>query len=90
MRNKGIGKALYTQVMQYAQDKGVKRVEWVVLDWNTNAVNFYESTGATLLKDWYLVQMTEQGLGAFIQKQKGGIMKIFKFGGASVKRCRRS
>ncbi len=68
MRNKGIGKALYTKVMKYAQEKGVKRVEWVVLDWNTNAVEFYERSGANLLKDWYLVQMDEKGLNAFIAR----------------------
>ncbi len=68
MRKKGIGKALYTRVMHYAKDKGVKRVEWVVLDWNTNAIDFYEKSGATLLKDWYLVQMSEKGLATFINQ----------------------
>ncbi|WP_459210515.1 GNAT family N-acetyltransferase [Aquimarina rhabdastrellae] len=68
MRKKGIGKALYTRVMHYAKDKGVKRVEWVVLDWNTNAIDFYEKSGATLLKDWYLVQMSEKGLATFVNQ----------------------
>ncbi len=69
-RGLGIGKALYTEVMQFASSKNVKRVEFVVLDWNTTAVNFYESTGVTLLKDWYLVQMDEKGLQAFLKKEQ--------------------
>ncbi|MFT7073563.1 MAG: ribosomal protein S18 acetylase RimI-like enzyme [Patiriisocius sp.] len=68
-RGLGIGKALYTEVMHFANLKGVKRVEFVVLDWNTTAVGFYKSTGATLLKDWYLVQMNEQGLRAYLKKE---------------------
>jgi len=59
-RSEGIGTLLYSQVVQYAKLQGVKRVEWVVLDWNQNAINFYEKSGATLLKDWYLVQLGEE------------------------------
>ncbi len=66
MRGTGLGSALYAEVMKYAQSKGVRRVEWVVLDWNQNAIDFYEKSGATLLKDWYLVQMSEDGVNAFV------------------------
>ena len=59
-RSEGIGTLLYTTVVQYAKQQGVKRVEWVVLDWNQNAIDFYEKSGATLLKDWYLVQLGEE------------------------------
>ena len=41
---------------------GVKRVSWEVIDWNTNAIEFYESTGATILRDWSVVQMSEENL----------------------------
>ena len=44
----------------------VKRVEWVVLGWNTPAIKFYEKTGATILKDWYLAQFDQEGLSNFI------------------------
>ncbi len=66
MRGTGLGSALYTQVLKYAKSKGVRRVEWVVLDWNKNAIDFYEKSGAKLLKDWYLVQMDENGVDKFI------------------------
>jgi hypothetical protein len=43
-------------------------VEWVVLDWNKNAVEFYESTGATIVKDWYLAQMDQKSLDNYINR----------------------
>ena len=48
LRGKGVGKALYSAVMRHAFNKKVRRVEWVVLDWNKNAIEFYESTGAAV------------------------------------------
>lgn len=65
-RGLGIGMKLYTQVMEFAASHKVKRVEWVVLDWNTPAIHFYEKTGAKMLKDWYLVQLDEEGLSHFL------------------------
>ncbi|OED42242.1 GNAT family N-acetyltransferase [Flavobacteriaceae bacterium (ex Bugula neritina AB1)] len=68
MRGVGIGKALYTRVMQYAKEKKVKRVEWNVLDWNTNAVDFYIKTGAKILEGWQVVQMDEESMNTFLSK----------------------
>jgi GNAT superfamily N-acetyltransferase len=67
-RKLGVGKALYTKVLKHAHSLGVKRVSWEVIDWNTNAIDFYESTGAIVLKDWSVVQMTEENLEKFVQK----------------------
>src|SRR5690606_22316582 len=36
-RDKAIGDALYKKVMQFAFDRGLKRVAWDVLDWNAGA-----------------------------------------------------
>lgn len=65
-RNIGAGKALYSAVLKYAHDNGCKRVCWDVLDWNTNAINFYESTGANVLPDWRVVHMREEQLKDFV------------------------
>ncbi|KRP28845.1 GNAT family N-acetyltransferase [Polaribacter sp.] len=63
----GIGKGLYTAVLKYAFDNNFKRVAWEVLDWNTNAIEFYKSTGATYLSGWHVVQMSKENLAKFIQ-----------------------
>jgi GNAT superfamily N-acetyltransferase len=66
MRGTGIGSALYTAVIKHAHQIGVKRVEWVVLDWNSPAINFYEKSGAIVMRDWHTVQMREDGITKFI------------------------
>jgi GNAT superfamily N-acetyltransferase len=66
-RGTGLGNALYKKVIQYAREQDLKRVEWVVLDWNKHAIDFYERSGATILKDWYTVQMDEQGITRYIE-----------------------
>lgn len=67
-RKIGAGKALYTAVLKYAHDHNFNRVAWEVIDWNTNAINFYKSTGATYLSDWSVVQMNKENLEKYISE----------------------
>ncbi len=63
-----IGSTLYKMVIKYAYEKGVKRVEWAVLDWNEPAISFYESTGATVLRDWDTAQIHEEEMKNYLKK----------------------
>jgi GNAT superfamily N-acetyltransferase len=65
MRGKSIGKALFESVIMYAKTQNIKRVEWVVLDWNTNAIDFYEKYGAHVFKEWRTVQLNEEQINHF-------------------------
>lgn len=67
-RGTGLGGALYKKVIEYALEQGVKRCEWVVLEWNTPAIEFYERSGATVLTDWNTVQMDEESMKRFLEK----------------------
>lgn len=67
MRGKGVGEALYTEVMKYGVSEGVKRVQWEVIAWNEGAIKFYERSGAKVLRDWHVVHMDEQGLTNYIE-----------------------
>ena len=67
-RGKGVGKALYDKVLEFGLASGRKRVEWVVLDWNTPAIEFYKSTGAKMLYDWNLCQMDTQSMQKYLEK----------------------
>lgn len=66
-RGKGIGMALYQAFLQEAVKQNVRRTEWVVLDWNQNAIDFYEKSGAVVLNDWKTVQMTNEQMQAFLK-----------------------
>lgn len=63
-----IGNALYKKVIEYGYNKGVKRVEWAVLDWNEPAIAFYESTGAVVLRDWDTAQIHWDEMKKYLNK----------------------
>ncbi|HEY1940238.1 MAG TPA: GNAT family N-acetyltransferase [Candidatus Angelobacter sp.] len=52
MRGKGIGKALLQRLAQIALEEHCYGLRWMVLEWNTPALKFYESLGAELLGEW--------------------------------------
>ena len=66
-RGLNIGSALYKKVIEYGYNLGVKRIEWVVLDWNTPAIEFYKKTGGHILEDWKTVQMNEQAIKNYLE-----------------------
>jgi len=68
-RNKGIGKALYTKVLEYAYGQKFKRVSWEVLDWNKVAIDFYTGTGANIMDGWQVVHMKENSLMDFVNQK---------------------
>ena len=51
-RGHGIGKALFSEVMRIARERSCARMEWLVLDWNQTAIDFYRSQGAEALDGW--------------------------------------
>lgn len=67
-RGIGVGKALYTKLMEYADEHNYKRVAWEVLDWNQGAIDFYKHTGAHVYDEWRVVHMSEENLKSFIEK----------------------
>jgi GNAT superfamily N-acetyltransferase len=51
-RKQGYGQALFDEVVSIAKDRGVKRMDWQVLEWNHTALNFYRRNQATLDPEW--------------------------------------
>ncbi|MBT8288863.1 MAG: GNAT family N-acetyltransferase [Flavobacteriaceae bacterium] len=65
-RGAGIGTRLFDAVVKYGSKLGVKRISWVVLDWNHTAIEFYKKKGARVLDDWAVVQLDERGIKNYI------------------------
>ena len=63
-RRLGVGRALFTHLAREAVQRGCGRVEWVVLDWNRPAIDFYERLGARRLTEWYTYRLTGEALEA--------------------------
>ena len=61
-RGLGAGKALLRHLAQLAVARGCGRFEWSVLDWNTPAIDFYESFGARQQSEWTTYRLTGQAL----------------------------
>ena len=64
-RNAGIGQALLAHLAALARQRDCGRFEWSVLDWNVDAIRFYERMGATLLPEWRLCRVTGDALRDF-------------------------
>ncbi|XP_028754995.1 probable acetyltransferase NATA1-like [Neltuma alba] len=64
-RRKGFGKMLLSAVAKQAVEMGYGRVEWSVLDWNVNAIKFYEEMGAKILQEWRICRLTGEALEAY-------------------------
>jgi GNAT superfamily N-acetyltransferase len=63
-RGRGVGRSLLVHLAGLAHERGCGRFEWSVLDWNANAIAFYEKLGATVMPDWRICRVTGSGLQA--------------------------
>lgn len=61
-RRHGIATALLRQLGVIARERRTGRVEWAVLEWNADAIAFYEKLGAQVLPDWRLCRVTGDAL----------------------------
>ena len=68
-RGQGIGKELYKKFIEIAHEEGVRRAEWVALDWNINAIKFYKNSGAKVLSDWKTIQIDEKSIKNYLIKK---------------------
>jgi GNAT superfamily N-acetyltransferase len=52
-RNEGLGQKLFDAFIAEAKSQGCRQVKWQVLDWNEDAIRFYERNGASIEKNWW-------------------------------------
>jgi GNAT superfamily N-acetyltransferase len=51
-RRGGLGSQLFQRVVSIAKERGMKRMDWQVLEWNTPAIEFYKQHDALLDPEW--------------------------------------
>ena len=64
-RGRGIGRALLSHLGALALERDCGRFEWSVLDWNENAIRFYQGMGATVMPDWRICRVAGDALQRF-------------------------
>ena len=63
-RGRGIGRALLKELAHVAVERGCGRLEWSVLDWNRDAIGFYERLGARPNSEWTVYRLAGEALNA--------------------------
>ena len=61
-RGEGIGRMLLAHLARLAVERGCGRLEWAVLDWNRDAIQFYERLGARPNSDWTVYRLAGEAL----------------------------
>jgi GNAT superfamily N-acetyltransferase len=71
-RRGGIGQAVMEHLAALCQERGHVRLEWVALDWNEPALDFYEKLGARRLDDWVVHRLERDGIRRLAGEAEGG------------------
>ena len=67
LRGHGIGQVLLSHLAEIAVKRGCGRLEWAVLDWNMDAIRFYERLGAKPMDEWTVFRLTGDSLQELAQ-----------------------
>jgi len=66
-RGNGVGSNLLKAVCEYSIRNGFERIDFQVLDWNENAIQFYESLGAVRVNENEDFTLTRKALDDLIK-----------------------
>ncbi|BED91032.1 MULTISPECIES: GNAT family N-acetyltransferase [unclassified Pseudoalteromonas] len=67
-RGNGAGKLIMKHLANKAITNDCGRFEWVVLDWNKPAIDFYNSIGAKAQNEWIIYRLAGQDLLDFAEQ----------------------
>ncbi|WP_394822122.1 GNAT family N-acetyltransferase [Pendulispora albinea] len=67
-RGLGLGRVLLEHLAREALSHACTRFQWEVLDWNVDAIGFYERLGARILHEWKNVRIEGEALRALAGK----------------------
>jgi len=70
-RGAGIGGALLRHLARLAQERGCGRLEWAVLDWNSDAIGFYLGLGARPAAGWSVYRLEGEALARLAVPRSG-------------------
>ena len=61
-RRKGIARQMFAHLAKKAVEEGCGRLEWWVLDWNVDAIEFYRTLGAKAMDEWTVQRIENDSL----------------------------
>ncbi len=70
-RRGGIGRAVMEHLANLALQRGHVRLDWVALEWNEPALDFYAKFGARRLDDWKMLRLEKDGIRRLVGEGDG-------------------
>ncbi|GAB3262426.1 GNAT family N-acetyltransferase [Alteromonas gracilis] len=67
-RGAGLGQALLAALAGVCVERGYRRLEWWVLDWNEPSIGFYRSLGAEAMDEWTTYRLTGEALDGLARR----------------------
>lgn len=61
-RRNGIGKVVFDHLINLCNEHDLTRMEWMVLDWNTPAINFYAKYEPKAMSEWIYMRLGQDQL----------------------------
>jgi len=61
-RRHGYGRVLLATLARLCAERGYRRLEWSVLDWNEPSIRFYRSIGAVGMDEWTVQRLSGDAL----------------------------
>ena len=71
-RGAGLGTALLSELARICRERGYRRLDWAVLDWNEPAIGFYRSLGAVGQTAWRGYRLSGAELDALADLTRPG------------------
>ncbi|MFI5931639.1 GNAT family N-acetyltransferase [Actinoplanes sp. NPDC051494] len=66
-RGSGAGEALVAELARICVERGYRRIDWMMLDWNP-AADFYARLGAAPSRNWWPYRLTGSALGRLAER----------------------
>jgi GNAT superfamily N-acetyltransferase len=61
-RKRGLGRQMLAYLARVAVERGCRRMEWSVLDWNETALRVYRGIGARSMNEWTVQRLSGEAL----------------------------
>lgn len=68
-RGQGLGSRLLAALAEICVERGYPRLDWMVLNWNGPALDFYRGLEAIPMDDWTVYRLTDDALQALAAEQ---------------------
>jgi GNAT superfamily N-acetyltransferase len=75
-RRSGIGSMFFRELASIAKSRGCFKIDWMVLNWNENSIEFYKKLGAKPIDNWTTYRLAGEQLESLTNQTNSTISTI--------------